>query len=318
MCVIIHKPVGTELSEDTVRQCWARNKDGAGFVSLNEDLSFEEHEKGIMNLEAFLAASINARSINRDSIFHLRINSRGGVNAELTHPFPLKVSFGGKTHDAFLFHNGTADCFNALPVNTSDSMFLANLISDLSWHTATTILSNLNENGYGRFVLTVPGYEHFLLGDNESEEKDGLWFSNTRHENFFHPQNKVTAKTFPASTAATTKPTQTESFRGGTTVSQDKQCKFDFTVPSIFFKKKDGSTSSMPSREDLIFELARFYFDDKLDTEDLNLAEIAMVKVYPELETLDLRWLKVMAKFCHESESDDPIGEFRSHFTVVA
>lgn len=184
MCVIVNKKIGGKISKETFDQCWARNGDGGGYVAIHDGKVIME--KGIMNKDDFYKKVQPYFGKDSALILHFRIQSRGGVSSNLTHPFDCSQK--NSEVKRYLFHNGTVRCFSALPVGHSDTSFLASWLEMLSDEDCKKMLDNLVKQGYGRFVLVI-GNEVFYWGDNESTVKKKVWYSNTKHETFDHKKD---------------------------------------------------------------------------------------------------------------------------------
>lgn len=177
MCVIVIKPNGKTLSKDSLDECWRRNGQGAGFVFIPDKIKDGiVTEKGIMTLDALHTKVDKYLHKYGKLIIHFRIQSRGGISAELTHPFPCDY----KDKKRFLFHNGTVRLLNTTQTN-SDSSLLAKYISVLEDDDAEKLLAKMTKEGYGRFVL-VSNRDVKKFADNEAEVQDGIWYSNTKHK----------------------------------------------------------------------------------------------------------------------------------------
>lgn len=92
MCVVVYKPVGVNFpSMDILKNCFDRNRDGAGFMYADGDMV--HIHKGYMSWNEFEHA-IKPYTENKDLPFvmHFRIATHGGINQAMTHPFPLAKS----------------------------------------------------------------------------------------------------------------------------------------------------------------------------------------------------------------------------------
>ena len=89
MCIICVSKSGVrQPSEITLRAMFRRNPHGAGYMYAR-DGKVTIH-KGFMNIEDFLAAVHAEQFTPQDSVvYHFRISTQAGVNAPMTHPFPL-------------------------------------------------------------------------------------------------------------------------------------------------------------------------------------------------------------------------------------
>ena len=89
MCIICVSKSGVQQPTDsTIRAMFRRNPHGAGYMYAR-DGKVTIH-KGFMNIEDFLSAVHTERFTPQDSVvYHFRISTQAGVNAAMTHPFPL-------------------------------------------------------------------------------------------------------------------------------------------------------------------------------------------------------------------------------------
>lgn len=182
MCVIIYSPTGTEVSDETLKQAWERNGDGAGFVACSPGEKQWNFKKGIMDYDELLKELAPYRDKEAAFILHLRIKSRGDINAAMTHPFDFSRKEGERR---FLFHNGTVKFFTG-STGCSDSGMLAQFIRPIGNNSVKAVLDNLTKEHHGRFVSFVQNGDATpvinIFEDDESKTKDGVWFSNLKHE----------------------------------------------------------------------------------------------------------------------------------------
>ena len=175
MCVIVVKPKDQNFSDEDFVKCWNRNGHGLGYAFIQGDEI--KHEKGLMVLKKALKKTKTIRKKGVDAVFHFRIQSRGGVSAELTHPF----SFSQEDNQRLLFHNGTVSQIRS--GKTSDSAVLAQtLLAPLKTESVYTILEKLKPS---RFVTVVKedgkAPEIRVFGGDGSGKVGGLWYSNFMH-----------------------------------------------------------------------------------------------------------------------------------------
>jgi hypothetical protein len=210
MCVIVYKPVGKTISHEEIRKMWARNKDGLGFIGKKDDKSKWFFQKGIMNLDEAIEVLSDYLLEEAELVVHFRLQSRGSISREMTHPF----DWGNSVEQRFLFHNGT---INLLTGGTcfSDSSVLGQLIQPVDTDSAFAILGNFAKKDYGRFVAFTrrKGEEEPLIkifDGKESLWRDGIWYSNLVHENVakpapYTPPNVQTQLSLPAPKSTTVK-----------------------------------------------------------------------------------------------------------------
>lgn len=91
MCVIVYKPKDIQFpSKDTLQACWNKNDDGAGYMFPYRNKVVIR--KGFMTFDEFyndLQESISKYGDKKPYVMHFRITTQGGVQAKLTHPYPL-------------------------------------------------------------------------------------------------------------------------------------------------------------------------------------------------------------------------------------
>ena len=89
MCVIAISQKGIrQPSETELKQMWEHNPHGGGYM-FNRNGYVEIH-KGFMVWDDFIRAVKSEHFGKADSVvYHFRISTQGGINAEMTHPFPF-------------------------------------------------------------------------------------------------------------------------------------------------------------------------------------------------------------------------------------
>ena len=115
MCVIIVKDKrGTLPKKETLKNCFERNPDGAGFMYVESGKVVID--KGYMNFKSFyrhykrLCKKFDNFE-NKNLVMHMRISTSGGVERENTHPYPITDNFEDMFKlyyrtDVGLAHNG--------------------------------------------------------------------------------------------------------------------------------------------------------------------------------------------------------------------
>lgn len=91
MCIIAYKPSGEKFpSKNTLKTMFRNNPDGAGFMFNDGD--HIHIEKGFMAFSAFQNALSKYKHLtDRAFVLHFRIATHGGINKEMTQPFPLSA-----------------------------------------------------------------------------------------------------------------------------------------------------------------------------------------------------------------------------------
>lgn len=181
MCIAIYKPAHKELSEETLKNSWDANSDGAGFMYAEKKKLFIV--KGLMTYEAFKKAYEPHK--NKECVLHFRISTHGKVDEANTHPFSIDKNLG-------MVHNGI---INKVSCDVDKNM------SD-TWHFVEKFLKKFHSI-YPQFWLEaefkklIENYilgSKFILMDNEGNcdiynESVGTWdcecwFSNTSYKSY--------------------------------------------------------------------------------------------------------------------------------------
>lgn len=196
MCVIIYKPNDETFTRDKFDQCWLRNSHGVGFAAINGELTYK---KGLMVRDDAWKEIEPFTGPGYELIIHFRIQSRGGISPNLTHPF----DYSNTESTRLLFHNGTVK-----PLHTtgqaSDTEELGKLLKRFSDKDADILLKYLTEKKYGRFVTVIyPNSgddpiiniyqppESTTIDEKSARQVEGIWYSNTIHLN--HKPGKSSA-----------------------------------------------------------------------------------------------------------------------------
>ena len=190
MCVIaisqkgIRQPTKTELME-----MWRANPDGGGYM-FSRNGRVEIH-KGFMTFTDFYRAVKSEEFTKADSVvYHFRISTQGGINAEMTHPFPLCSDLGKMSAldiycDIGVAHNGI------IPLTTSKyekkysdtALFVANYLSRLIRSEADLLddftLDMVSALARSKLAILSKSGEVYTIG--EFYDENGILLSNQNH-----------------------------------------------------------------------------------------------------------------------------------------
>lgn len=136
MCIIaVKRPEVAAPSDETLKIMFEKNPDGGGVAwSYKGALHII---KGLMTFDEFLDA---AHKIPQDApaIYHTRIQTSGGVNKELTHPFLIDADIKKQrqtktitTNGSALAHNGIFNQYKRKDLNNDTTQFITNNIAPL-------------------------------------------------------------------------------------------------------------------------------------------------------------------------------------------
>ena len=176
MCIIVAKPAGKEVSEETLRNCFEHNSDGAGF-SYPEDGKVAI-QKGFFTFEKFYEAY--QQHDKKAMVIHFRIRTHGATDADNCHPFRI-------TPNLTFAHNGVISKVANKAVNKESDTVLFNqmFLSPFIQTYGKRILKD------DKFIEMVESYignsklaflnqkgEITIFNRNLGNESDGVWFSN--------------------------------------------------------------------------------------------------------------------------------------------
>lgn len=219
MCIVVYKPKDKKMpSEQTLRQCFNRNPDGAGYMFPEDNRVIIK--KGYMNFKALYQAVMkDYERLGKKTPFviHFRIQTQGGVNQECTHPFPLsKNMLDLKVLDSEarfgLAHNGIISltsntsyskyydkktktyCYDYSKPDYSDTMkfitdYLSLIIKSENWYKDEDTLALIEKlAGYSNKFAIMDGEGHTTLIGNFIEDK-GIYYSNSSYEAYVQITN---------------------------------------------------------------------------------------------------------------------------------
>lgn len=198
MCIIIAKNKGVDMpTRETLKQCFTRNKDGAGFAWLENNVLYGK--KGMMSWEEYESelTALESRIDLKTTMFtsHFRITTHGGTNPNNCHPFPLSGDIAelkalemiATGEDKIVMHNGIISGFGSYNGDLSDTQefikdFLYYLdLGNKNWNkNPNTIKAVETVLGSRLCVMNTDGTFE-LLGTGWIED-DGVWYSNSTYK----------------------------------------------------------------------------------------------------------------------------------------
>ncbi len=198
MCIAVFKPAGQKAPTfETLKQCFKRNPDGAGFmVAINDTVAIR---KGFMTYSSFEKAYKSFFNGLNDKdysiVYHFRITTQGGSVPELTHPYPLTRNYAEMRElksecELGVAHNGIIRLTSEYGVtDRNDTMtFISTYLVDIIhgnhyWSQKAEkvrLVNRLLGNGYPNklAVLSKTGY-CALIGNWIKD--NGIYYSNTSY-----------------------------------------------------------------------------------------------------------------------------------------
>lgn len=187
MCVICVSPKGVKQPDaDVIREMWETNPHGAGYM-FAKDGKVEIH-KGFMEIRDFMR-SVEAENFTEDDvvIYHFRISTQGGVNPEMTHPFPLSPDLDDMKIldclcDVGIAHNGIIRLTSYKKAEYSDTAlfiteYLPALIRDTADITDKRVKKTIRALIDSKMAILNGNGELAIIGDFITDD-EGLMFSN--------------------------------------------------------------------------------------------------------------------------------------------
>ena len=195
MCIIAISRKGIrQPNKEELQTMWDRNPDGAGYMFVNSDGLVEIH-KGFMSFNNFYYNVKHENFTKNDVvIYHFRIATQGGVNPQMTHPFPLTAKLENtKILDCAcpvgIVHNGIIPC----TTNKNDKEYsdTAHFICEYLSHMVKSEADLHDDKLLGRIESLIHSKMAILDGKgnlatigNFITEQSGLMFSNSTYKKF--------------------------------------------------------------------------------------------------------------------------------------
>jgi len=116
MCIIVHKPAGVKWEWKELKECFDRNKHGAGYMVHEGD--YVLIDKGYFEWDGEKGIRAALEKVEEaEAVAHFRISTGGGVNAGNCHPYPITtdekmlaepscITAIGLAHNGMLDYNG--------------------------------------------------------------------------------------------------------------------------------------------------------------------------------------------------------------------
>lgn len=197
ICIAICKPIKAEIpSMETFKQCFTRNRDGAGVTWLENGKLYIE--KGFMKFEDFenFIKQLQSRIDVTNTLmgFHFRIKTHGEVSKENTHPFPVSTNMTDlkqlsfETDGKVAIHNGIISKFDGTLKNSDTQEFIAEFLAPLNngvpnWETNEHLVK-LVEHMLGSKMCVFNTDGTFKILGTGWIEDNGVWYSNSTYKSY--------------------------------------------------------------------------------------------------------------------------------------
>ena len=187
MCIIaVSRKGAKQPTLEQLRNMFSRNPHGAGYMYARNG-SVTIH-KGFMTCEEFVHAVKSEHFTENDSVvYHCRIATQGGVNREMTHPFPLTSNLADcqlldQESPVGIAHNGVirlTSCAN--PSYSDTALFITEYMTSLirRREDITNIYVNdmIHELTNSKWAI-MDGVTEEIVMIGAFQECDGVFFCN--------------------------------------------------------------------------------------------------------------------------------------------
>lgn len=212
MCIVVYKPKNKNMpSADILRECFNRNPDGAGYMFPEDNKVIIK--KGYMHFKSLYKDLIQdylRLGKKTPFVIHFRIQTQGGINQALTHPFALSKNMNDLRElysecDFGVAHNGIISLTSTSAYSTyydtrtrqyvrdynkpdySDTMkfitdYLSLIIREQDWYKDDDKLSLIEKlAGYTNKFAVMDWSGHTTLIGNFIED-NGIYYSNSTYQ----------------------------------------------------------------------------------------------------------------------------------------
>ena len=205
MCIIAYKPEGVDvLTKNTLRECFRRNSDGAGFAWWDRAQATWCVKKGFMKWTDFWSA-FRDMGFTKDDVYacHFRIGTSGNKDEGNCHPFPLALEYNEMrqtefSSDRVIFHNGVVGIGDGIASDTMEHIksYLTPLSKYIFEDDAMfEIFREYLQSNKCRWLLLTK--ESIFKFGTWHEDFGGAFFSNTGYKPYVAPATTHTATHTP-------------------------------------------------------------------------------------------------------------------------
>jgi hypothetical protein len=191
MCIAIYKPESKVLSQETLKECYDSNPDGAGFMyAQGKKLHIE---KGFFSYDSFYQAYKEHES--KQAVLHFRIKTHGKIDTTNCHPFAVNSSIGF-VHNGIISGFGDTNHSDTIGFNNAILQPLVNKWGNLALFQDPVI--NLIEGriGYSKLVFLDRHGNHKIMNEGKGVWDDGVWYSNDSYKPYVAPVSTYKPKAY--------------------------------------------------------------------------------------------------------------------------
>ena len=178
MCIIAIQPKGELISEQTLKNCWENNNDGAG-IMYAENGKILVH-KELTSFKKFMKFKRNLDSFDINIVFHFRISTSGKVDSNNIHPFKVN-------NDLYFCHNGILNISvpNDSVINDTqiyNNGILKNLPKGFQHNAGIMNLIRFSIGEKNKFVFLDSKGEFYIINEDAGIWDNEIWYSNTTYQ----------------------------------------------------------------------------------------------------------------------------------------
>lgn len=182
MCIAILSPKGTQLSKESLNNCWLNNYNGAGFM-YNDENNKLHVVKEMDDFEKFYSKYEEARERfpNSTMVLHFRISTHGIINRTNCHPFKVNNSLGfvhngvireveddDKYSDTNMFNRTILRKIPGLDIKMLRSKGMKKLMGEFIDYSKLVFMDNMNN--------------YAIINEEKGHWNEGIWYSNDSYK----------------------------------------------------------------------------------------------------------------------------------------
>ena len=172
VCIAILKPKDSEISNETLRECWNSNPHGAGFMYAKNNRVIVRKE--LKHFERFLKQYRKHEKLGGKMVIHFRIMTHGKLDYKNTHPHQVN----DKT---WLVHNGVISQHSYKNSKLSDTVKFCKMLAGLPVDFMQSKPTLKLIGGYidtDKIILMDTSGKTRIINEDEGVWDEGIWYSN--------------------------------------------------------------------------------------------------------------------------------------------
>lgn len=181
MCIIAFKPENIILDEQAIRNCFASNPDGAGFLVWDSKNNKLICQKGFFSVEELIDALKPFQ--NNRAVVHFRFGTSGKKDITNCYPFLINENLGFVHNGIIKIKCSNQEFSDTYTFNLCIKKYLRN--NPNAWE-INRLVSFLDKNRKmiqcGKFVFMDNFGNYFIYNEKSGVwDKNGCWFSNSNY-----------------------------------------------------------------------------------------------------------------------------------------